>query len=94
VGQRSADGAPVADLEVANQRRRARQERQAPGEQLRAADLCLGGTRSDPEGVAALLDAAQRLDPADVDEVVEDREPHGEHRDQALPAGDHLRAVA
>src|SRR3984957_5298628 len=65
-----------------------------PGDQLRAADLRLGGARPDPDAVAALLDAAQRPDPADVDEVVEDREPHGEHRDQALPAGDHLRAVA
>ena len=94
VGQRSADRAPVADLEVADQRRGAGQQGQAPGDQRRAADLRLGGARPDPDGVATLLDAAQRRDPADVDEVVEDREPHGEHRDQALPAGDHLRAVA
>ena len=65
----------------------------APGDQRRAADLRLGGGRPDPRRAsAALLDAAQRRDPADVDEVVEHREPQGEHRDQALPAGDQLRA--
>ena len=58
VGQRAADGAPVADLEVADQRRGARQQRHAPGDQLRAADLRLGGACADPDRVTAFFDAA------------------------------------
>ena len=42
----------------------------------------------------AALDALQLGHAAEVDQVVEDRQPQGEHRHQALAAGEDLRALA
>ena len=42
----------------------------------------------------ATLDALELVDPPDVDQVVEDGEAQGQHRDEALAAGQHLGLVA
>ena len=53
-------------------------ERGGPGQQRdlrsRAPDLRLGRARADPQPAVALLDAAQLREPAQVHEVVEDRQ--------------------
>ena len=54
----------------------------------------LRGAGADPQRAVAALDALQLGDAPDVDEVLEDRQAQREHRDQALAAGQHLRAVA
>ena len=48
---------------------------------------------ADPDRVAAILDAAQHIDPVDVDEHVRRRQPHIERRHQALAAGQDLRVA-
>src|SRR4051812_30457952 len=47
-----------------------------------------------PNLVVAQFDTDQLVDPRDVDEVVEMRQAHRQHRDQALPAREDLRVVA
>ena len=44
--------------------------------------------------IAVVADAAQRLDPAEVDDQLGGVEPHPEDRQQALAAGEHLGLVA
>src|SRR5690606_2123555 len=44
----------------------------------------------DHHGVPVLLDAPQLLDPAEVDQQTGIGHPHPQHRQQALPAGEHL----
>jgi hypothetical protein len=75
-------------------------ERRGPGQQRHGLghlggrpDRGLRGAGADPDRPVAPLDAPDVRHPAEVDEVVEDREPQGEHRHQALPAGQDLRAV-
>ena len=53
-----------------------------------------GRAGADPQGAVASLDRAQLLHPAQVDEVVEDGQAQGEHRHEALAAGDDLGGVA
>ena len=50
--------------------------------------------RADHDRVAVGADPAELVDAADVDEVVEVREPERDHRHEALTAGEHLGAVA
>ena len=91
---RPAERAAVADLEVADERGRPREQRHR-GRDLRARlDLGLRRARADPQLAGVPLDAAQLGDATDVDEVVEHREPQREHRHQALAAREHLRALA
>ena len=94
VGDRAADGAAVADLEVAD-------HAASPGEQRHRLDrrfvvlgLGLAGHRPDREGPVRALDAAQLVDPVEVDDVLEAGEAQRQHRHEALAAGEHLGVVA
>ncbi len=93
MGERTADGAAVADLEVAHEGRRPGQQ----GDRFRHQRIGLGagvdGAGADAHGAAAALDPPQLLDPAHVDEVVEVGQAEGEHGHQALAAGQHPGAV-
>ena len=59
-----------------------------------ALDRGVDRRRADHDRVVFVPDPAELGDATDVDEVVEVREPQREHRDEALPAGEHLGAVA
>ena len=94
VGDRTADGAAVADLGVPDERRRLGEQRHGTHDLGVGADRRLGGAGADPDRAVRTLDTAEGIDPADVDEVLEDRQPEGEHRDEALAPGEHLGFVA
>ena len=94
MGDRAAEGAAVADLEVADERRRPGEQRDGGGHLGGRLDGGLGRAGADPEVAVAPLDRAQLLDPTQVDEVVEDGQAQGEHRHEALAAGEHLGGVA
>ena len=95
VGERAADRAAVADLEVADERRGPGQQRDRVGDARRERSIvaCVVPAPIRTDAVAP-LDAAQLLDPTEVDEVLEGGQPQGEHRDEALAAGEQLRDVA
>ena len=57
-------------------------------------DLVVSRPRADQQRVALVADAAQLVEPADVDQQVRVGEPQPQQRQQALPAGDHLGVVA
>ena len=93
VGDRATDRAPVADLEVADERDRLGEQRhRLPGRGV-VLDVGLAGHGPDRERAVRPLDAAQLVDPVEVDDVLEAGEAQGEHRHQALPTGEHLGVV-
>ncbi len=94
VRDRSSEGAAVADLEVADQRGRAGQQRDRGRDLGGAPDRRVRSARADPHRVAALFDAAQFCGFAQVYEVIEYGEPQVEHGHQALSARDELCFVA
>jgi hypothetical protein len=53
----------------------------------------LGGHGADAQGIGLPLDAFELGDGGNVDEVFGSREPQLHHRDQALAAGQHARAI-
>ena len=94
MGERAAHRAAVADLEVADVRRRPRQQRDRSSHLGVVLDARFGGGRTDPQGAVSMFDALQLADPSDIDEMVDVREPQREHRHEALPAGEHLGLLA
>ncbi len=93
MGQRPADRAPVADLEVADQGH-------GPGEQrhrLRLGgvlDRRLTGHGADMEPSLIPSDALQVGDAVEVDEVGEAGQPQGQQRNEALTPRERLGLVA
>ena len=57
-------------------------------------DVVVRGQRADDDGVAVVADAAQAVDPAQVDDHVGGVQPHPQHGQQALAAGHDLGVVA
>ena len=95
VGQRPADGAPVADLEVADQRaspgRAAAPTRRPRSSARSAAWVVMAPIRScEPDRSIPRSSSSA----ADVDQVLERGEPQRQHRHEALAAGQQLGAVA
>ena len=64
------------------------------GHQRVGTDHAVRRHRADHDRVAVIPYAAQRLDPAQVDDPLRGVEPHPHHREQALPAGQDLGVVA
>ena len=93
VGQGPAEGATVPDLGVGEVLDRLGDERGVLGDQGVGPDRRVLGHRPDHDRVAVVADAAQRVDPAEVDDHLGRVEPHPEHREQALPAGQDLGLV-
>ena len=93
VGDRAADRAPVADLDVADRRQRVAEQAVVPGRRL--GELAVRGHGADRQPtVRQPADALELAQPADVDQPVGRPEPELEERQQALAAGQHLdRAV-
>ena len=94
VGDRSAERAAVADLEMADERCGLGEQRHRGGDFGVRLDLGVGGRGPDPAHVGVPFDAAQLGDARDVDQVREHGEAQREHRHEALAAGEHLRVVA
>ena len=74
-------------------RNRHRQQRQALRDQFRLQHVGVPHQRPDADRRAAIVDAAERFDPVDVDQHPGRRQPHVERRHQALAAGQHLRVA-
>ncbi len=94
VGDRAAERAAGTDLEVADVWGRQRQQWHRVGHLVVHPDEGVRRGRPDANFAVAQVDSDELVDPRDVDEVVEMREPHGEHGHQALTAGEDLRVVA
>jgi hypothetical protein len=76
----------VADLEVTDQRRDSGQQWYVGVHCGVGTERCMGGRGADPHPVIAPLDALQFVWARDVDEVVEKRRSHCEHRCPTLTA--------
>ncbi len=93
VGDRAADRAAVANLRVADQLHRPRDQR-AAGRQHRIADeRGVPGERADRDPVAVLADVAEVVEPADVDEHRRARDAELHRGEERVAAGEHLRVL-
>ena len=93
MGERPADRAAVADLEVPDQRDGAGQERHEPSDIGIVLDRGLGRGGTDPHGPVAFVDAPKFLDTAQVDDVPEHGKAHRQQWDEALATGQDLDVV-
>jgi hypothetical protein len=94
VSDRSAHGAAVADLEVSDVRQSGGQQRHIAGNGGVVFGRRLAHKRAHAHVSVVAFDRVETGDPVEVDEVPEGRESQRHHRDQALPAGQHLGLVA
>ena len=94
MGERAADGAAIADLEMTDERCGAGEQRHAFREISRRLDRGLGRGCADPDAPVPPFDAPQLVDASQIDEMVEDGEPQREERHEALATREHLGAVA
>jgi hypothetical protein len=94
VGDRPTDGAAVADLDVADERRGLADQGHGSRHLGAVLDRGVGGGRADPQRAVPALDSPQPVDAPHVDETIEERQPQGQHGDEALPAGQHLGSLA
>ncbi len=89
-----ADGAAVPDLEVPDVRHRPMQQGRARGNVVAVFRLGLTYHGTDAQRAVLALDAAQRGDTVEVDEVLEAREAKRQQRNEALPTGKNFCLVA
>ena len=94
VGDRAADGAAVANLEVADELDRLGEERRVGGDRRVTLDRRLASDRADRDLAVLALDAVELGDAVHVDQMREARQPQCQHRHEALAAGEHLGVVA
>ena len=94
MGQAAADRASIPDLDVADLGHRVSQERTVLAHQSGGFHRPLTG--HGPDGQVAVVDpdAVEPGDLVEVHQVCRPREPEVEERDEALPAGQHLRLLA
>ena len=59
-----------------------------------SADVGLAGHGADAQTTTGVLDAGQPVNGVEVDQVIEAGQPHGQHRNEALPPGERLGLVA
>jgi hypothetical protein len=83
--------AAVTDLEVADQRERAVEKGHRVGDVRRAFGDRLPRERADQQRAVLAADPVERGDAVQIDEVLKAREAQRQQRDEALPAGQHLR---
>jgi hypothetical protein len=94
VGDRAADRALVAGLEVADERQRRRDQRQRRGEVRPILELVLGHGGADFHHAADHPDVIQFRQPPDIDQHRRLGDAQVEHRHQRLPARQHAGGVA
>jgi hypothetical protein len=91
VGEAAAEGAAVPDRLVADVRGGAREERGVLGDDRGLRELAVQRERAEAQHALLHGDAAQDLEPPDVDERRRPGEAHVHDRDEALAAGDGTR---
>ena len=84
----------VAHERVGDLRRGVRDRRIAAPDHVGCGQRVVTDQRPDVQLAVALLDAVESRDPVDVDQMRRRGEPKLHHRDQALPAGEHLGVLA
>ena len=94
MGDGAADGAPVAGLEVTDERQRRGEQRQLLFELRPIHQRVLRHRGADLDHVAAVGDAAERRKPRNVDQHAGLDQPQIEHRNERLAAGENARVVA
>ena len=87
----AADGAPVADLPVADPPRRVAERPQGTAEPLVAGDLHIAGHRPDADPAPADLDAGKPGNRLQVDQAARAHQPRLDRLHEALAAGDEHR---
>ncbi len=93
VGERASERAAVAHLLVGELGGGLGDQPGVLAHQVAGPHVVVGRHRADHEGVAVVPDAAQAVDPAEVDHHLGRVQAHPEHRQQALPTGQDLRLV-
>jgi hypothetical protein len=93
VGERAAEGTPVAHLAVGDGRDGLREQWRVPADERVTQHRRVRRHRPDHQVVAVLTDPAQRVQPAQVDQYRRGGQPQAQQRDQALPAGEYLRVL-
>ena len=91
MGDAAADGAPVADLRVADGRGQVDDARVVVLDRGRVVDLAMGRPSPDDQVVVGLADAVEPGDVLQVDEQGRLGEPQLDERQQAVAAGQQLR---
>ena len=94
MGDRPADRAAVADLEVTDERDRLGEQWHRLAGRGVVLDRALRRHRVHREGAVRAGDTTQVVDPIEVDDVLEARQTQRQHRHQALSTGQHLGLVA
>ena len=88
----AADRAAIPDRRIADDRRRLRQRGSRVAQIRRCRQVGVRRERADADPIALSRDAAQLGDPADVDDGRRRRQPQLQQRQQAVAAGQELRA--
>ena len=89
-----ADRAHVADLRVADLRRRVRDDRAAFLQRLGVADVVVPRERADRDPVAVLAYVREVGEPSDIDQRRGSRDPQLHRRQERMPSGEELRVLA
>ena len=90
VGEAAADGAAIARLAMADMAQRLGQERAVLGDFRRKFEVALAGHGADAHPAIADRDAAQFVEAAEIDEMIDDHVAEVHHRHERLPAGQNL----
>ena len=88
MGEAAANGAAVARLAMADMAQRLRQQRAMPRDLRRGLEIALPHHGADAEPPVDHGNAAQVVDVAKIDEVIDDDVTKIHHRHQRLPAGE------
>ena len=89
MGKAAADGAAVADLIMRDVGDSRAQQRVRGGQPPIVLDVAPANPGAKPNAALADGDVAEPGNPAQIDQHARRRQPEGENRNQALPAGDH-----
>ena len=90
----AAERALVAHLNIADRRRRLREQRAISLDELRLLDLRVCRERADADSVAFDADVAEIGDATEIDDVPGLGQPQLHQRHEALPAGEKLHVVS
>ena len=93
VGEAAPEGPPVADREVGDVAHGRAKDREPFGDGRRDLELAVPGERPDPEPAGSLLDGGKARNAVHVDEERRMHEAEVQHRHEALPTREELRAA-
>ena len=93
-GERSADRAAIADLEVPDERRGLGEQRHRGRDRRITLHHPLAGAGPHDQRPVLAPEPGELCDPVDVDQMLETRQAQRQHRNQALAPRQHLRLVA